>query len=77
MDMQNSLWERLGNHCLQKALKLLESETTPTDVTVRVVRELTETAIAIDSLNLRWQQQNRYGAAVFRGRPSSRQEGEN
>ena len=70
MDMQSSLWEQLGNQCLQKALKLIESETTPTDVTVRVVRELTETAIAIDSLNLRWQQQNRYGAAVFRGRPS-------
>lgn len=74
MDSSNNLWEQVGNKCLRQALVLLESETTPTEATVRVVRELTETAIAIDSLNLRWQEQNQYGAAVFRGQPSSRRE---
>lgn len=70
MDKQDNLWEQVGNKCLQQAVKLLESETTPTEATIRVVRELTKIAIAIDSLNLRWQEQSQYGAAVFRGRPS-------
>lgn len=71
MDKEVNLWEQVGNRCLKAALSALEKETVPTAATVETVRGLVETAISIDRLNLLWAQQNRYGAAVFRGQLSS------
>ena len=71
-----SLWEKVGNECLNKALSLLQKETAPTVETAEAVQILTKTAIDIDDLNLRWAEKSRSYAAVFRGHPSSRQEGE-
>lgn len=62
-----NLWEKIGNGCLDKALKLLEKDTTPTATTVGMVRELVETAISIDLLNLCWDGRSQYDAPVFRG----------
>jgi hypothetical protein len=66
-------WIEIGNKCLSHANTLLEGETTPTMETIRTVRELVETAIEIDRLNLQWAQQSRSGAAVFQGSPFSPQ----
>ena len=71
MDKAVNLWEQVGNKCLKAALFALEKETIPTAATVETVRGLVETAISIDMLNLQWAQKSRYGAAVFRGQPSS------
>lgn len=76
-EKQASLWEQVGNKCLSCALILLESETAPTAATVETAKSLVETAIAIDTLNLRWAEQNRYGAAAFRARLSSLPEAKN
>lgn len=76
-EKQISLWEQVGNKCLSSALAMLESETAPTAVTVETVRGLVEAAIAIDTLNLRWAEQNRYGAAAFRAQPSAPPEAKN
>lgn len=70
-------WDEVGNLCLEKATAELKKETIPTAATVGIVRELVRIAVEIDMLNLRRAEQNRYGAAVFRGRPSSRQQEEN
>lgn len=69
-----NLWEQVGNKCLSCALTLLETKTTQTEATVEVVKALVETAVLIDTLNLRWEQQSRSGAAVFQGPPFSRPE---
>ena len=55
MPESKNLWEQIGNECLSKALNLLKSETAPTAATAETVGRLVETAIAIDSLNLRWE----------------------
>lgn len=55
----------------------MKKEAVPTAETVEIVKDLVQTAIAIDGLNLQWAQQNRYGAAVFQGRPFSQQEVKN
>ena len=70
--MEKNLWEEIGNTCLNRATNLLKLETVPSAETAETVKNLVETAIAIDMLNLHWAEQNRYGAAVFAGRPSSR-----
>lgn len=71
MDKEINLWEQVGNKCLKTALSILEKETAPTAATVETVKGLVETAISIDTLNLQWARQNRYGAAVFRDLPSA------
>lgn len=70
-ERQNNLWEQIEDRCLKTVLSVLEKEAVPTTATVRTVRGLVETAIAIDALNLQRAQQSRYGAAVFRGQPFS------
>lgn len=77
MAEERNLWTEVGNKCLRCASELLDSETTPTAATAEVVKSLVETAISMDLLNLRWAIQNRSGAAVFRGRPSSPPKAEN
>ena len=77
MDKERNLWNEVGNKCLWRASELLDSETTPTAATAEVVKSLVETAISMDMLNLRWAEKTRYGAAVFRGRPSSPPKAEN
>ena len=71
------MWDRIGNRCLELAVELLRKETTPTAATVEAVKRLVDTAIAIDSLNLRWYVRTRSAGAVFRGQPFSRPEEEN
>lgn len=71
------LWMDVGNKCLEKASALLEDEAAPTAETAGAVRELVKTAIEIDLLNLRWAQQSRSGAAVFREKPFLPQAKEN
>lgn len=77
MDKERNLWNEVGNKCLRRASELLDSETTPTVAAAEVVKSLVETAVSMDLLNLRWAIQNRSGAAVFRGRPSSPPKAEN
>lgn len=62
-----NLWEQTGNKCLECALELLNSKTALDMDKARTVGKLVETAISIDTLNLRWAEQNRYAGAVFRG----------
>ncbi len=61
--------EDLESRCLDQALAVLETETTLTVAAARVVERLACVAIAIEQLNLRQAERNRYGAAVFRDRP--------
>lgn len=68
---QENLWERLGNICLSHAIALLERGTAPTVETVETAKALVEMAVSIDTLNLRWAQQNQCGVAVFQDRISS------
>ena len=71
-----NLWEQVGNMCLKLAKKELERETVPTGATVETVERLIRIAISIDALNLRWANQNQYGAEVFSGLLLERQGGE-
>lgn len=73
----DNLWEQVGNQCLTMAKKELDKKTTPTETTVEMVERLVGIAISIDNLNLRWAQQNRFGAAAFADRPFSPQEAKN
>lgn len=72
----DSLWEQVGNECLNKAFSRLKEETAPTVETAETVRILVETAIKIDELNLCWEERSRSFAAAFRVRPFLRQGGE-
>lgn len=63
-----NLWEQVGNECLRQATDLLKKETTLTEATVKVVRELVEMAISIDTLNLRWVVENPSGTQAYVGR---------
>lgn len=56
-----NLWEEVGNECLKKALSLLKKETVPTAGTVETVKNLVETAISIDMLNLQWMNKSQSG----------------
>ena len=56
-----NLWAEVGNECLQKALSLLQKETVPTAGTVETVKNLVETAISIDMLNLQWTNKSQSG----------------
>ena len=76
MKNHSNLWEELGNLCLELAKKELDQGISPTTGSLETVERLVRVAIAIDELNLRWAAQTRYGAAVFRGRPSSPREAE-
>lgn len=60
--------EDLVGRCLDLAISVLEMETTPTAATIEVVRELVGIVAMIEQINLRRDAQNRYGAAVSRGR---------
>lgn len=63
-----NLWEQVGNECLRQASHLLKKETTLTEATVKVIRELVETAILIDTLNLRWAVENPSGTQAYADR---------
>lgn len=76
METKN-LWDKTGDKCLTHALALLESNDVPGSDVIDLVQKLVSIAIAIDTLNLQWEQQIRFGAAAFRGRTSSPQAGEN
>jgi hypothetical protein len=69
---QNSLWEQVGNRCLELARQELNKEAAPTAATVETVERLVGIAISIDDLNLRWVAQTRYDAAAFEGLASGR-----
>lgn len=70
---QTDLWTEVANKCLSRALAILEANKTDGLFDSVEVQRLVQIAIAIDSLNLQWEQQNRYGAAVFRAPPFSPQ----
>lgn len=72
MEEKENLWEKVGNRCLEHALKLLESETAPTIEAAGAIRTLVETAIDIDELNLRQSDQSRFYASVCQGQFSLR-----
>lgn len=72
-----SMWDKIGNKCLELALGLLEEEQEPTKDTAETVRHLVETAVSIDSLNLRWEEKRRSGAVVFPDRHTSLRAAEN
>lgn len=69
---KNSLWEQVGNRCLELAKQELNKETAPTAATVETIERLVGIAISIDTLNLRWAQRTRYGEAAFEGLASGR-----
>lgn len=69
MKENNSLWEKIGNKCLERAEELLEDkDTTPEQA--EVASKLIYAAIEIDRLNLRWAEQSRSCAAVYSRRAS-------
>lgn len=51
-----NLWESVGNRALELARIVLDATKVPTDEQIRAARGLVDIAIAIDDLNLRWQQ---------------------
>ena len=65
MTENKNLWEEVGNKCLTQAIEVLNKETIPNIENVEIVSKLVNTAIAIDSLNLLWTSQSRYGEQVF------------
>lgn len=67
-DVGLNIWEQVGNKCLSCALSILDEKTASTAATVEAVRNLVETAIEIDTLNLQWTVQTQSGEAVFGGR---------
>ena len=77
MPNYESKWHEAGELCLDNAIALLKDETAPAAVTAEAVKTLIEAAVSIDLLNLRWEEQSRCGAAVFRGQPFSQQAKEN
>ena len=74
-----NLWEAVGNGCLQQALQLLDTKEIPTAETVGMIEGLVQIAIAIDGLNLRWAEQNRWQSSLAAGqdRPSLSREAKN
>lgn len=50
----DSLWERVGNECLEKALTMLDGKAVLSAEEAEAVRVLVETAIAVDRLDLSW-----------------------
>lgn len=77
MPENKNLWEEVGNKCLTQAIEVLNKETIPNIENVEIVSKLVNTAIAIDSLNLQWAVQSRYGEQVFPHRLSSQKLTEN
>lgn len=61
----SSLWEEVGNRCLRCALAVLNENTIPTAAAVGIVKELVQTAIEIDTLNLWRSVQIHSGSAAF------------
>ena len=74
MQDQRSLWEQVGNGCLELAKQELDRETAPAEVRAVAADRLVRIAISIDDLNLRWTMQTRYGAAGSWGLASGRPE---
>ncbi len=72
-----NLWEKAGNSCLTHAIKLLENHPNTDFKTAKTVKMLVETAVSIDTLNLRWEQQTQCGSAAFWGRTSAQKEAKN
>lgn len=65
IEAESSLWEDVGNECLRCALTVLNENKIPTAATVGIVKELVQTAIEIDKLNLWWSVHIHSGAAAF------------
>ena len=63
--------------CLLRASALLDDKTAPAAATAEAVKSLVETAISIDALNLRLQEQSRSYAAGRLGSASRPQEAGN
>ena len=61
------LWTEIGNKCLRYANELLDGE--PSVESVKMAKDLVEIAVSIDTLNLRWAEQNQYAGVVSRGWP--------
>ncbi len=59
----DSMWETVKNKCLTQASAALDTKTASTAGTAETVKVLVETAIVIELLNLRRQEQNRFCAA--------------
>lgn len=77
MRQESKRAEVLRNLCLEKACNLLEKEVAPTAATIEAALGLARIAVELDMLSLRWAEQNRFGAAVFGGQSSLRQQEEN
>ncbi len=67
-----NLWFDVGNRCLTIAKDMIKGETAPTVATVETVGKLVNIAIAIDMLNLRWEERTPYEKAVSLGSFSQR-----
>ena len=74
---ERNLWELVGNACLEKALTILNKENHPDVEITRVVQNLVETAISIDTLNLQWQSQNQSCVGAYQGLVSLRKVAKN
>lgn len=64
---EENLWLEIGNRCLKQALSILESETALTMEAVGAIRALVATAIEIEELNLRYEEQSRFYASGSQG----------
>lgn len=67
--MEENLWVKVGNVCLEKAHAMLEKETAPTEATVGAVCALIQAAARIDELNLLRKRQSRFCAEALPARP--------
>ena len=68
---KTNLWAQVANKCLNRALTILENSESDGLFDMVEVQRLVQIAIAIDKLNLEWEKQTQFGAAVFRAPPFS------
>ena len=69
--MDRALLDNIGNQCLKKADEMLSAETVPTADTASTVKDLVETAISVEVLNLRLTEQSRFAARACTKQPTS------
>lgn len=66
MEAEMDLWTAIGNECLTQAWKLMKKKTTLEPMEVKVVSELVDIAIKMDSINYRWERGTRLGSLALK-----------
>ncbi len=60
------LWTAIGNECLIQAWELMKKKATLAPIEVKMVSELVDIAIKMDSVNYRWERGTRLGSLALK-----------